>query len=191
MELRGDVERGTVELDQSEQAELTKVEGKFAKRLERARWKGLDPSSREEEHRFAKRRHAQALKEALEDAAAQDDDERLRNSARRILDGRSLLYALTPTPDSVARALAAGKPGMRAFFGYPDSNPFRAGPSSAGQKSRIGETFFTKYSSSFGDGSGYTLRISSSSRVMLGSSRAGLLSVVMTVSRSTRCGSSW
>jgi hypothetical protein len=126
MQLRVDMEQGTVRLDDSETAELAKREAAFAKRSERARWRGLDPSAREGEHRFAQRRHKQdrtALKKAVEEAAAQNDDERLKNSARRILDGTTLLYALTPTPDSAARVLAAGKPGMRAFFGYPDSNP--------------------------------------------------------------------
>jgi hypothetical protein len=131
VQLRVDMEQDTVRLEGSETAELAKREAAFAKRSERARWRGLDPSAREEEHRFAQRRHRQdrtALTKAVEEAAAQNDDERLKNSARRILDGTTLLYALTPTPDSAARALAAGKPGMRAFFGYPDSNPLSTEP---------------------------------------------------------------
>jgi hypothetical protein len=131
MQLRSEVKQGTVELDEWEAAELAKVDARFAKALasEWQRWKGLVQSSLETEHRFAKRRHEQdrkALMEAVEEAVEQNGDERLRNSARRILDGTTLLYALTRTPDSAARALAAGKRGMRAFFGHPDGDPIHA-----------------------------------------------------------------
>ena len=88
-------------LDKSEVAKLTKIDVRFAKALasEWLRWKGLVQSAQEGEHQFAKRRHVQdrtALKKAVEEAAAQNEDERLKNSARRILDGTTLLYALTP-----------------------------------------------------------------------------------------------
>lgn len=132
IQLRSEVKQGAVELAEPEVAELTKIDARFAKALasERRRWKGLVQSSPADEHQFAKRRHQQdrkALRKALEDAVKQNGDERLKNSASRILDGTILLYALTPTPDSAARALAAGKPGMRAFFGHPDSDPIRSG----------------------------------------------------------------
>jgi hypothetical protein len=132
IQLRNEVKQGTVELAEPEAAQLAKVDARFAKALasQWQRWKGRVQDSLDVEHQFAKRRHEQdrtALKKALEEGAAQNGDERLKNSARRILDGRTQLYALTPTPDSAARALAAGKPGMRAFFGYPDSNPLRVG----------------------------------------------------------------
>lgn len=87
-------------------------------------------TSEPDEHNLAMqmhRRDREALA-AVVRAAAKSSDQRLKNSAERILAGETLLYALTPTADSAARAKLAGQPGMRAFFGYPHPNPFVTEP---------------------------------------------------------------
>jgi hypothetical protein len=68
-----------------------------------------------------------ALANALK-AGVNSTDERLRNSAMWILEGKSSLYALTPTADSEARATTANQSGMRALFGYPTNDKFTTNP---------------------------------------------------------------
>lgn len=82
------------------------------------------------EHKLAKGMHARdrsSLAQAVS-AAAEHTDERLRNSAQWIQAGKALLYALTPTADSAARAKTAGQGDKRAYFGYADKDPFHTSP---------------------------------------------------------------